>query len=231
MEKNENKKNDKILSIISVIVILAIIGYIIYSLFKSNKSLNLNSNKININKDLSNISYTQNINTNNQETAQAEKQIIYKDVEIASFTSTLYDNEENRVYNITKACEILNGVVISNGSEFSFNDTIGPMGEENGYKLAKGFDDNGKIIDIPGGGMCQVSSTLYNVALLANLEITERHPHSRRVYYVPADKDATVYYPSLDLKFINNIGSDIKISAQNDNYSVTIKMYKIEQSN
>lgn len=231
MEKNENKKSDKILSIISVIVILAIIGYIIYSLFKSNKSLNLNSNKININKDLSNISYTQNINTNNQETAQAEKQIIYKDVEIASFTSTLYDNEENRVYNITKACEILNGVVISNGSEFSFNDTIGPMGEENGYKLAKGFNGNGKIIDIPGGGMCQVSSTLYNVALLANLEITERHPHSRRVYYVPADKDATVYYPSLDLKFINNIGSDIKISAQNDNYSVTIKMYKIEQSN
>ena len=79
--------------------------------------------------------------------------------------------------------------------------------------------------------MCQVSSTLYNVALIANLEITERHPHSRRVYYVPVDKDATIYYPSLDLKFINNTGYDLKISAQNDNYSVTIKMYKIEQSN
>lgn len=105
------------------------------------------------------------------------------------------------------------------------------MGEENGYKLAKGFDDDGKLIDIPGGGMCQVSSTLYNVALIANLEITERHPHSRRVYYVPVDKDATIYYPSLDLKFINNTGYDLKISAQNDNYSVTIKMYKIEQSN
>lgn len=224
----EKKSSDKILSLISIIILISLIGYIIYLFFKSN--INLNSNKINVNKDISNIANTENINTNT-ESAQIEKEIIYKDVEIASFTSTLYDNEENRVYNISKACDILNGVTIPNGSEFSFNNTIGPMGEENGYKLAKGFDDEGKLIDIPGGGMCQVSSTLYNVALIANLEITERHPHSRRVYYVPVDKDATVYYPSLDLKFINNTGYDLKISAQNDNYSVTIKMYKIEQSN
>ena len=223
----EKKSSDKILSLISIIVLISLIGYIIYLFFKSN--INLNSNKIDINKDISNIANTE-INTNT-ESAQIEKEIIYKDIEIASFTSTLYDNEENRVYNISKACDILNGVTIPNGSEFSFNNTIGPMGEENGYKLAKGFDDDGKLIDIPGGGMCQVSSTLYNVALIANLEITERHPHSRRVYYVPVDKDATIYYPSLDLKFINNTGYDLKISAQNDNYSVTIKMYKIEQSN
>lgn len=223
----EKKSSDKILSLISIIVLISLIGYIIYLFFKSN--INLNSNKIDINKDISNIANTE-INTNN-ESAQIEKEIIYKDIEIASFTSTLYDNEENRVYNISKACDILNDVTIPNGSEFSFNYTIGPMGEENGYKLAKGFDDDGKLIDIPGGGMCQVSSTLYNVALIANLEITERHPHSRRVYYVPVDKDATIYYPSLDLKFINNTGYDLKISAQNDNYSVTIKMYKIEQSN
>src|SRR5699024_7944071 len=106
----------------------------------------LNSNKIDINKDISNIANTE-INTNN-ESAQIEKEIIYKDIEIASFTSTLYDNEENRVYNISKACDILNDVTIPNGSEFSFNNTIGPMGEENGYKLAKGFDDDGKLIDI-----------------------------------------------------------------------------------
>ena len=224
----EKKSSDKILSLISIIILISLVGYIIYLFFRSN--INLNSNKIDVNKDISNIANTENINTNT-ESAQIEKEIIYKDVEIASFTSTLYDNEENRVYNISKACDILNGVTIPNGSEFSFNNTIGPMGEENGYKLAKGFDDKGKLIDIPGGGMCQVSSTLYNVALMANLEIKERHPHSRRVYYVPVDKDATVYYPSLDLKFINNTGYDLKLSAQNDNYSVTIKMYKIEQSN
>ena len=224
----EKRSSDKILSLISIIILISLVGYIIYLFFRSN--INLNSNKIDVNKDISNIANTENINTNT-ESAQIEKEIIYKDVEIASFTSTLYDNEENRVYNISKACDILNGVTIPNGSEFSFNNTIGPMGEENGYKLAKGFDDKGKLIDIPGGGMCQVSSTLYNVALMANLKITERHPHSRRVYYVPVDKDATVYYPSLDLRFINNTGYDLKLSAQNDNYSVTIKMYKIEQSN
>ena len=86
-------------------------------------------------------------------------------------------------------------------------------------------------ISFPAGGMCQVSSTLYNVALLANLEITERHPHSRRVSYVPLDKDATIFYPDLDLKFINNTPNDIKIKAYTDNYNVTIKLYKIEQSN
>jgi vancomycin resistance protein YoaR len=72
---------------------------------------------------------------------------------------------------------------------------------------------------------------LYNVALLTDLTITERHAHSRRVNYVPADKDATIFYPTLDLKFINNTSNDLKITAENDNYSVTIKMYKIEQSN
>ena len=131
----EKKSSDKILSLISIIVLISLIGYIIYLFFKSN--INLNSNKIDINKDISNITNTE-INTNN-ESAQIEKEIIYKDIEIASFTSTLYDNEENRVYNISKACDILNGVTIPNGSEFSFNNTIGPMGEENGYKLAKGL--------------------------------------------------------------------------------------------
>ena len=95
----EKKSSDKILSLISIIVLISLIGYIIYLFFKSN--INLNSNKIDINKDISNIANTE-INTNN-ESAQIEKEIIYKDIEIASFTSTLYDNEENRVYNIYKA--------------------------------------------------------------------------------------------------------------------------------
>ena len=120
---------------------------------------------------------------------------------------------------------------MSTGEEFSFNNTIGPMDEASGFKIATGFDSDGNLINVSGGGMCQVSSTLYNVALLANLEITERHAHSRRVNYVPAGKDATVYYPTLDLKFVNNSGSDIKITSECDGYTVTIRMYKIEQSN
>ncbi len=103
------------------------------------------------------------------------------------------------------------------------------MGQEQGYKEAVGFDANGNKIKVFGGGMCQISSTLYNAALMANLEITERHPHSRRVYYVPKDKDATIYYGSLDLKFKNNTENDIKIIATNDNVNVTIKLMKLEK--
>lgn len=219
----KSKDGSDILTFLCTIVIIGVLIYIIYLFIGSNNKLNINEVK-DVKTD-----FNQNINNSNK--VNVEKEIIYEEIEIASFTSTLYDNEENRVFNITKACQSLNGVVIEPGQEFSFNDTIGPMGEENGYLKATGFDSQGKLIQVSAGGMCQVSSTLYNAALLANLEITERHPHSRRVYYVPADKDATVYYGSLDLKFINNTDEKIKITAENDSYSVTIKMYKLKQSN
>ena len=83
------------------------------------------------------------------------------------------------------------------------------------------------MLDIPGGGICQISSTLYNAVLIANLEVTERHPHSHRVYYVPQDKDATIFYGTYDLKFINNTDRDIKIETSNDNANVTINLIKI----
>ena len=102
---------------------------------------------------------------------------------------------------------------VKKDEEFSFNNTIGPMDEAHGYKEAVGFDTNGKKIKVSGGGMCQISSTLYNSVLIAGLQVTERHPHSRRVYYVPKDKDATILYGSLDLKFVNNSGSKVRIDA------------------
>ena len=226
-KKIDENNNSNIISIIAIALIILIATYIIYMLYKNNKILNSNDLKENIAK----LSDNTNIINTSDNNVLAKKEIVYVDKEIASYTSTLYDNQESRVYNITKACSILNGTIIKPGEEFSFNNTIGPMGEENGFKKATGFDSDGKLIQISGGGMCQISSTLYNVAVLANLEITERHAHSRRVNYVPADKDATIYYGSLDLKFINNTDSDIKITAENDNYSVTIKMFKKEQSN
>lgn len=221
----ENKKTDNIISIFAILIILGILAYIFYNILKSNTLFNSNELMNNISENISDPIEL------SKEVTPIEKEIVYTETEIASFTTTLYDNDENRIFNITKACEILNNTEIKTGEEFSFNSTIGPMGTGNGYKLAKGFDSNGKLIDVPAGGMCQVSSTLYNVALIANLEITERHAHSRRVAYVPVDKDATIYYPDLDLKFINNTQNDLRITAQNDNYTVTIKLYKKEQSN
>lgn len=228
MNKNiENKStiDEKIIYIISAIIFIIIISYIVYEVFSSRNAFNIENTTISVNdSSLKN-------EIVDEEKTPIEKEIVFTETEISSFTSTLYDNSQNRMFNIQKAVEVLNGSVIHVNEEFSFNNTIGPMGEENGYKKANGFDSNGKVIQIAGAGMCQISSTLYNAALLANLQITERHPHSRRVYYVPIDRDATVYYPDLDLKFINNTPNDIKIYATTDNYSVNITLKKIEQSN
>lgn len=223
---NNTQKNDKsnILIVISIIILLFIIGYIIYLMKKDVNLLNINE------LDLKNIESNYN-NNNNAVLPIAQKEIVYTEKEISSYTSTLYDNQQSRIFNINKACEIINNKIVEPNEEFSFNETIGPMNEAYGFKKATGFDSDGNLIQIPGGGMCQISSTLYNAVMLANLEVTERHAHSRRVNYVPADKDATIYYPTLDFKFLNNTDSRIKILASTDDYSITITLIKIEQSN
>ena len=249
----DSNKNDNIVAVIMYIIIaLAIIG-IIYLVFTSNINLlNNESNDNNIQNQYTkneenntNKASEENNNENNNENntendiniskeklneIENEKNRLntpQKEEQIATYTTTLYDKEQTRIENINLAISKLNGVVIENGTEFSFNNTIGPMDGSNGFKKATGFDSKGRKIKISGGGICQISSTLYNSALIAGFEITERHPHSRRVYYVPKDKDATIFYGSLDLKFINNSGSKVRIYASATESTVTINLIKI----
>ena len=88
------------------------------------------------------------------------------ETQIATYTTTIYDTEESRIHNITLAIGKLDNAIVEEGEEFSFNNTIGPMGANQGYQKATGFDGNGKKIKIYGGGMCQISSTLYNAVLI-----------------------------------------------------------------
>jgi len=149
------------------------------------------------------------------------------ETEIAKYTTTIYDTEASRIHNIKLAIDKLDNTIVEANEEFSFNNTIGPMGAKQGYQKATGFDGNGKKIKIYGGGMCQISSTLYNATLIAKLKITERHPHSRRVYYVPQNKDASVAYGGADFKFKNTSGKKIKIKASTDGHDVTVTLYTI----
>ena len=174
----------------------------------SSKDQNLNSETKNTETNTKDYSDQMNVDSNKINEIKEEPKVT--ETEIANFTSTLYDKDENRVFNIGLAISKLNGKIVKKDEEFSFNNTIGPMDEAHGYKEAVGFDTNGKKIKVSGGGMCQISSTLYNSVLIAGLQVTERHPHSRRVYYVPKDKDATIFYGSLDFKFINNSRSRYK---------------------
>jgi vancomycin resistance protein YoaR len=110
--------------------------------------------------------------------------------------------QRSRAHNISLAVSALDGKLIRAGEVFSFNETVGPRNFERGYKLAPTLV-RGRFVDDVGGGVCQVAGTLFNAALLAGLEVVERHCHSRPVRYLPLGRDATVNYGSLDLKLRN----------------------------
>ena len=151
-----------------------------------------------------------------------------KEVEISSYTSKVLDKSGSRVNNLKIACSILNNHIVAPGETFSFNSVLGPSNKEKGYEQAKIFDSKGNVLKEYGGGICQISSTLYNAVEPCNVEIVERHKHSKRVYYVPENKDAAISYPSLDFKFKNNNQYELKIYAEANENTVIIKIYKID---
>lgn len=117
-----------------------------------------------------------------------------KETEIASFTTKIYTKESGRQNNISIACSTLNDTTVENGKTFSFSKTVGRATTSKGYKKADVFR-NGDVIDALGGGLCQVSTTLYNAVLkVKDLKVTERHPHSNKVPYIKSGKDAAVSF-------------------------------------
>ena len=131
---------------------------------------------------------------------------------ISSYTTKYDASNTNRSGNLKLAAEKINGRVLMPGEEFSFNEVVGKRTIEAGYKNAKIYE-NGQVVDGLAGGICQISSTLYNAVVLANLEVTERRNHSFTSTYVPAGRDATVVYGRSDLKFKNTRNYPIKIEA------------------
>ena len=133
---------------------------------------------------------------------------------VISSYSTKYDaSNVNRSDNLKLAAGKINGTVLMPGEEFSYNEVVGKRTIEDGYKNAKIYE-NGQVVDGLAGGICQISSTLYNAVLLANLEVTERRNHSYTTSYVPAGRDATVVYGTQDFKFRNSRTYPIKIEAK-----------------
>jgi vancomycin resistance protein VanW len=133
--------------------------------------------------------------------------------ELGTYSTSLENKEENTIYNIRLASEVINGILVKPQEIFSFNKYVGPAEKADGYKEST-IIANGIFVNGYGGGICQVSSTLYNVALLANLQIVERYNHS--VYgdatkYVPLGQDAAIFYGFKNLRFKNNSGHTIVI--------------------
>ena len=124
----------------------------------------------------------------------------------SSFYTTFNDNVTNRKHNIVLATKSLNGLKMESNTEYSFNQTTGRRSEANGYKPANIIVDK-KYVEGYGGGVCQVSTTLYNALLLAGMEIREVHSHSLASSYVNMGFDAMVNYGTSDLRWANNTGS------------------------
>lgn len=131
---------------------------------------------------------------------------------LGKYTTTYESSTEARKKNIETAAKKINGVSILPGESFSCYETLNPITKDNGYEVASSYE-NGKIVSSVGGGVCQVSSTLYNAVLGAELEVTERHAHSMTVSYVDLSRDAAIAGDYYDLSFTNNLEHPVVIHA------------------
>ena len=147
---------------------------------------------------------------------------------LATFSTKYNSSNADRTINLQLAASKINGTILSPGEEFSYNKIVGARTIEAGYKEAKVYS-NGEVVDGIGGGICQISSTLYNSAVLANLEILERHNHQFLTSYVPAGRDATVAYGAKDFKFKNTRSYPIKIEITVDKGTVLCTIYGIKE--
>lgn len=145
--------------------------------------------------------------------------------------STKYDGGNiDRTTNLRIACQKINDKVILPGETFSYNKTLGERSTATGYKYAKVYE-NGEVVDGIGGGICQISSTLYNSVLMSNLDIVERRNHQFVTSYTPAGRDATVVYGMTDFRFKNTRTYAVKIKASCSNGIATVSIYGIKEEN
>lgn len=187
-----------------------------------------NSNSETSNSAINNISQSNKNFNNSLNESNPSPSAPTIETEIASFTTKIYTKDDERQNNLSIACSTLNDTTIENEKTFSFTDTLGKATSKKGYQEADVFED-GEVVQALGGGICQVSTTLYNaVSKVPDIEVTERHEHSNNVPYIESGKDAAVAYGSYDLKFVNNTGSTIKIKAENTTDNITVKILKIE---
>lgn len=144
---------------------------------------------------------------------------------LASFTTSYSTSGPSRSANVENGCNLINGTTLYPGEEFSTYDVVAPFTEKNGYYMAGSYV-NGKVVDSLGGGICQVSTTLYNAVLKAELEVTERHNHSMIVAYVSPSADAAIAESAgKDFRFKNNLDHPVYIEGYTKNKKVTFNIY------
>ena len=143
---------------------------------------------------------------------------------LGTYTTSYSTSGSNRSANIARGAELINGTVLYPGDTFSAYEAVSPFTTANGYYMAGSYL-NGETVDSMGGGICQVSTTLYNAVIRAELEIVERSGHSMPVSYVDPAADAAIAGTYKDLKFTNDTDSPIYIEAYTSNKKITFTIY------
>lgn len=158
---------------------------------------------------------------------KAEDLLMVKDL-LGSFTTSYSTSGSDRSGNISNGCSKIDGTTVYPGDTFSTYDAVKPFTQDNGYYMAGSYL-NGQVVDSIGGGICQVSTTLYNAVLRAELEVTERHNHSMIVTYVDPSADAAIAESAgKDFQFINNTEYPIYIEGYTKDKKITFNIYGVE---
>lgn len=147
---------------------------------------------------------------------------------LATFSTKYNAGNAGRTTNLRLAANKINGTVLLPNEEFSYNAVVGERTISAGYKMAATYS-NGAVVDGLGGGICQISSTLYDAVVMANLKITTRRNHQFVTSYVPAGKDATVVWGSQDFKFVNSRKYPVRITATVQGGVATVQVWGIKE--
>lgn len=143
---------------------------------------------------------------------------------LGSYTTNFASSSAGRAKNVRNGASKINGTILYPGDEFSVYETVSPFTNENGYELAGSYS-NGTVVETFGGGICQVSTTLYNAVIRAELKVTTRHNHSLIVNYVKPSEDAAIAGTSKDMRFVNNTKSPIYIEGVCNGGNITFSIY------
>ena len=211
-----------ILPIIILIAFIVLVAYFYFNKFNFNYEIDYNANRLSTEVE------NNKVKNNSVANTDVPRAPVIVEKEISSFSTKIIDDDEDRDTNIRITCNEINGTIIKNGEEFSFNKVAGNPTPDRGYKKAGVFID-GELKKGYGGGNCQVSTTIYNaVNKIDGIKVTERHEHEKEVGYIEIGKDSTVVYDDLDLKFRNNTGYDIKLYAELSDNKVKVTINKLK---
>lgn len=144
---------------------------------------------------------------------------------LGGYTTEPYAGTWERQINVKITTKYASNIILAPGEEYNFDKIIGPRTEERGYQLAKGIIGKGKLEDVLGGGICQVSTTLFNAVFEAGLKITERHNHTLYIDHYPPGRDATVTAGGYNFRFVNDTANYVLVRGSSDGITTTFSIY------